>query len=119
MPVSCRERHAPPHSLNELDAAGASFVTIFNCLHAVDVGFREVILRGLGPVELFNAVVAGENELYRLGTSGYRGSCMPSSCEALGRAVRSKPSWRVRYRASWATKQSAPRTIAAWSSSAS
>ena len=62
-----------PRSLNELDAAGASFVTIFNCLHAVDVGFREVILRGLGPVELFNAVVAGENELYRLGTSGYRG----------------------------------------------
>lgn len=62
-----------PRSLAELDAAGKSFVTMFNCLHAVDEGFREVILRGLGPVELFNAVVAGEKELYGLGTSGYRG----------------------------------------------
>lgn len=59
-------------SLAELDAFGAVFVITFNCLHSLDIGFREVILRGLGPVELFNAVVAGEQELYRLGTSGYR-----------------------------------------------
>lgn len=61
-----------PGSLGELDEAGEAFVTIFNCLHGHDEGYREVILRGLGPVEVFNAVVAGEKELYRLGTSGYR-----------------------------------------------
>lgn len=72
--------HGAPHApmtLAGLDDAGASFITIFNCLHELDEGFREVILRGLGPVELFNAVVAGEKELYRLGTSGYRNFLHP------------------------------------------
>lgn len=61
-----------PRTLAELDAAGAMFVTVFNCMHWLDDGFREILLRGLGPVELFNAVVGGEKELYRLGTSSYR-----------------------------------------------
>lgn len=61
-----------PRSLAGLDAAGETFIVVFNCLHTLDIGFREVMLRGLGPVEIFNAVVAGEKELYRLGTSGYR-----------------------------------------------
>jgi hypothetical protein len=64
-------------SQTELEEAGEDFVTIFNCLHDLDEGFREVILRGLGPLELFNAVVAGEKELYRLGTSSYRAFLHP------------------------------------------
>ena len=66
-----------PRSLVDLDAAGITFISVFNSLHALDEGFREVILRGLGPIEIFNAVVAGEQELYRLGTSGYRGFLHP------------------------------------------
>lgn len=66
-----------PRTLAELDAVGAAFITIFNCLHDLDEGYREVMLRGLGPVELFNAVVGGEQELYRLGTSGYRSFLHP------------------------------------------
>jgi hypothetical protein len=41
-------------------------------LHALDDGWRHKMLRGLGPSEVFDAVVAGETELYRMGTSGYR-----------------------------------------------
>lgn len=63
----------PPRTLADLNASGAAFITVFNALHSLDEGFREVILDGLGPKELFNAVVAGERELYKLGTSGYRG----------------------------------------------
>jgi hypothetical protein len=63
----------PPRTLQELDAAGESFITIFNALHSLDDWYRKQMLRGLGPVELFNAAVGGEQELYRLGTSGYRG----------------------------------------------
>lgn len=62
----------PPRSLGELDAAGWSFVVIFNSLHAFDEKYRKNMLVGLGPVEVFNAAVAGELELYRLGTSSYR-----------------------------------------------
>ena len=63
----------PPKSLVELDAAGETFITIFNALHSLDDWHRKQMLHGLGPVELFNAAVGGEQELYRLGTSGYRG----------------------------------------------
>ncbi len=62
-----------PRSVLELDAAGDAFVVIFNNLHAFDDWYRARMLRGLGPVELFNIVVGGELELYRMGTSGYRG----------------------------------------------
>ncbi len=55
-----------------LDAAGEAFITIFNCLHDMDPKRREEMLYGLGPVEVFNAIVGGETELYRLGTSSYR-----------------------------------------------
>jgi len=61
-----------PATLADFDAAGETFISIFNFLHALDDGYREVILRGLGPVEIYNAVVAGEKQLYLLGTSGYR-----------------------------------------------
>jgi len=61
-----------PATLADYDAAGETFISIFNFLHALDDGYREVILRGLGPVEIYNAVVAGEKPLYLLGTSGYR-----------------------------------------------
>lgn len=59
-------------SLAQLDADGETFITIFNNLHAHDESYRKTFLRGLGPVEVFNAVVGGEVELYRLGTSSYR-----------------------------------------------
>ncbi|MDX2156360.1 MAG: hypothetical protein SFW09_07605 [Hyphomicrobiaceae bacterium] len=62
----------PPRTLAELDAAGEAYVTIFNCLHDLDPRFRQTMLRGLGPVEVLNAVVGGELELYRMGTSSYR-----------------------------------------------
>lgn len=75
-----------PATLPQLDANGASFITIFNCLHELDEGFREVILRGLGPFELFNAVVAGEKELYRLGTSGYRAFLHPAIMNGIAAA---------------------------------
>ncbi len=67
----------PQTSLETIDAAGEMFITIFNCLHAMDDRYREQMLRGLGPVEIFNAVISGEQELYRLGTSGYRGFLHP------------------------------------------
>lgn len=59
-------------TLDRLDAVGEDFIAVFNFLHTLDEGYREVILKGLGAAEIFNAVVAGEKELYRLGTSGYR-----------------------------------------------
>lgn len=61
-----------PTTLEALDAMGESFVIIFNCLHDMDPKYRETMLKGLGPVEVFNAAVGGEMELYRLGTSSYR-----------------------------------------------
>ena len=61
-----------PRSLAELDAAGETFVSIFNCLHDFDEKYRKAMLRGLSPVEVFHAVVGGETELYRMGTSSYR-----------------------------------------------
>ncbi|MGE3915335.1 MAG: hypothetical protein AB7F78_06505, partial [Hyphomicrobiaceae bacterium] len=66
-----------PRNLDDLDAAGETFVTIFNALHSLDDWYRSQMLRGLGPAELFNAVVGGEQELYRLGTSGYRSFLHP------------------------------------------
>ncbi len=66
-----------PASLQSLDAAGETFITIFNALHSLDDWYREQMLRGLGPIELFNAAVGGEQELYRLGTSGYRNFLHP------------------------------------------
>ncbi|MFV0296714.1 MAG: hypothetical protein ACK5JT_11425, partial [Hyphomicrobiaceae bacterium] len=61
-----------PKTLAALDSAGESFITAFNALHSLAPWFRKQMLGGLGPVQLFNAVVGGEQELYRLGTSGYR-----------------------------------------------
>lgn len=61
-----------PQTLSELDAVGESFITIFNCLHDMEPKYRETIVRGIGPVGVFNAAVGGEIELYRLGTSSYR-----------------------------------------------
>lgn len=61
-----------PRSLADLDAAGEAYVSIFNNLHDLDPKYRKTMLRGLGPVEVFNAVVGGELELYRMGTSSYR-----------------------------------------------
>lgn len=61
-----------PRTLADLDAASEAFITIFNCLHSFEDRQREQMLRGLGPAQVFNAVVGGEQELYRLGTSGYR-----------------------------------------------
>lgn len=59
-------------SLADLDADGETYVVIFNSLHDFDKSYRQTMLRGLGPVEVFNAVVGGELELYRMGTSSYR-----------------------------------------------
>ncbi len=61
-----------PQSLQGLDAAGETFATIFNALHDFDTKYRETMLSGLGPTEIFNIVVGGEMELYRMGTSSYR-----------------------------------------------
>ena len=61
-----------PRSLAALDAVGEAFIVIFNSLHDFDEKYRNAMLRGLGPVAVFNAVVGGELELYRLGTSSYR-----------------------------------------------
>ncbi len=61
-----------PQSPAALDAAGETFIAIFNSLHTLDDWFRVQMLKGLGPADLFNAVVSGEQTLYQLGTSGYR-----------------------------------------------
>ncbi len=62
----------PPRTLAALDHIGESFVIIFNCLHDMNPKYREAMAYGLGPTEVFNLVVGGEAELYRLGTSTYR-----------------------------------------------
>lgn len=72
-----------PRSLAALDAAGSAFIKSFNYFHALNPGYREVMLKGLGPVEVFNAVVAGERDLYRLGTSAYRGFLHPVIMEGI------------------------------------
>ena len=55
----------------ELDHDGFMLMTVFNSLQSFEAGMRDGALRGLDPVTLFNAVVAGEEELYRVGTTGY------------------------------------------------
>jgi hypothetical protein len=66
-----------PRTLEQMDTYGESFVIIFNNLHGFDEWYRTTMLKGLGPVEVFNIVVSGEKELYRLGTSGYRDHLHP------------------------------------------
>ncbi len=61
-----------PASLLALDAAGEQLISILNALHDFADADRRSMLDGLGPAEVFNVVVAGEQELYRLGTSSYR-----------------------------------------------
>lgn len=61
-----------PATLAAYDAAWETFAAMFNSLQALDTDYRDGFLRGLGPVELFHAATAGEKELYRVGTSGYR-----------------------------------------------
>ena len=61
-----------PKTLAALDAAGEQFTSILNSLHDFDDSQRRKMLDGLGPTEVFNIIVAGEQELYRLGTSSYR-----------------------------------------------
>ena len=61
-----------PRTLAALDHVGESFIIIFNCLHDMNPKYREAMVYGLGPFEVFNLVVGGEAELYRLGTSTYR-----------------------------------------------
>ncbi|MEQ1611718.1 MAG: hypothetical protein ABL904_03115 [Hyphomicrobiaceae bacterium] len=73
----------PPRTLPELDTAGETFITVFNALHSLDDWYRKQMLRGLGPLELYNAAVGGEQELYRLGTSGYRGFIHPMILEGI------------------------------------
>jgi hypothetical protein len=76
----------PPKSLDALDTAGETFITIFNALHSLEDWYREQMLRGLGPAELFNAAVGGEQELYRLGTSGYRDFLHPVILKGIKKA---------------------------------
>lgn len=64
--------HQAPGSLAALDADGEQLISILNGLHDFAEADRRRILDGLGPAEVFNAIVAGEQELYRLGTSSYR-----------------------------------------------
>lgn len=61
-----------PATLAGHDAAWQTFAAMFNSLQGLDKDYRDDFLRGLGPVELYHAVIAGERELYRVGTSGYR-----------------------------------------------
>lgn len=61
-----------PRSLAELRDDGRTLMGVFNSLQGFDAGIREGVLRGLDPGNLFNAVIAGEQELYRVGTSGYQ-----------------------------------------------
>lgn len=61
-----------PRTLTALDHVGESFIIIFNCLHDMNPKYREAMVYGLGPIEVFNLVIGGEAELYRLGTSTYR-----------------------------------------------
>lgn len=64
--------HQAPSSLAALDVAGEQLISILNGLHDFADADRRKILDGLGPAEVFNAIVAGEQDLYRLGTSSYR-----------------------------------------------
>ncbi|MEZ5855321.1 MAG: hypothetical protein R3D67_11495 [Hyphomicrobiaceae bacterium] len=66
-----------PQTLTALDTASETFVTIFNALHSLNEWYRKQMLKGLGPTQLFNITVGGEQELYRLGTSGYRDHLHP------------------------------------------
>lgn len=67
-----------PRTLAELDRLSETYITMFNSLHGLDEWYRSQMLRGLGPVEVFNAAVGGERELYRLGTSSYRSFLHPT-----------------------------------------
>lgn len=62
-----------PKTLAEWDRVGSTYALIFNCLHPLDDIYRKRMLEGLGPVQVLNVVVGGEFELYRMGTSSYRG----------------------------------------------
>ncbi len=75
-----------PKTLEELDAASETFVTIFNALHSLNDWYRKQMLKGLGPVQLFNTAVGGEQELYRLGTSGYRDHLHPLILDGIRKA---------------------------------
>lgn len=68
----------PPRSLADLDNNGRVLITIFNSLQTFDEGIRSGALRGLDPAALFNAAIAGEAELYRVGTSGYQDVLHPA-----------------------------------------
>jgi hypothetical protein len=61
-----------PRTLADLDATSEIYIKMFNRLHGLEPPYRALLMKGMGPVEVFNAVVGGEIELYRLGTSSYR-----------------------------------------------
>ncbi len=61
-----------PKTFAALDAMGEQLISILNALHDFDDSERKKLVDGLGPAEVFNVIVAGEQELYRLGTSSYR-----------------------------------------------
>jgi uncharacterized protein YqgQ len=67
----------PPQPFDVLDANGEMYITMFNSLHSLDEWYRSQMLKGIGPIDVFNAAVGGEQELYRLGTSGYRNFLHP------------------------------------------
>lgn len=59
-------------SIDDWDQFGETFALIFNSLHGLDERYRKRMLEGVDPVAVFNVVVGGEFELYRMGTSSYR-----------------------------------------------
>lgn len=75
-----------PTTLGALDAAGEQLVAILNGLHDFDDRDRGRVIEGLGPAEVFNVIVAGERELYRLGTSSYRKFLHPVVAAGLEKA---------------------------------
>ena len=75
-----------PTTLAALDAAGEQLVAILNGLHDFDDRDRGLVIDGLGPAEVFNVIVAGERELYRLGTSSYRKFLHPVVAAGLEKA---------------------------------
>lgn len=75
-----------PTTLAALDAAGEQLVAILNGLHDFDDRDRGRVIEGLGPAEVFNVIVAGERELYRLGTSSYRKFLHPVVAAGLEKA---------------------------------
>lgn len=75
-----------PHTLAEYDANNATYMAMLNALQGYDSGLRAGLLQDFGPLELLNAAIGGEQDLYRTGTTGYRDIVHPAILRGIAEA---------------------------------